>query len=111
MEEFDINKSYFINPLSDVMIEHQKEMDRIEEAMEKSMQEKIEREKKSIELQETIVEQNERLIKLQKIEVNFMRNMSEDTSKLANLLKNLEKTNAINGEIIEANMLEKLKEY
>lgn len=108
MDKFDIGK-FNINPLSSVnemVRKQQNELNKIFEEVGKSNMERTEREKRSIELQETLVEQNNELKKLKELEINFLKSMSEDTSKIVNLLKSLETINTTNGKIIEANMLE-----
>jgi len=108
MDKFDISK-FNINPLSSVneMVRKQRdELNKIFEEVGKSNMERKEREIRSIELQETLVEQSNELKKLKEIEINFLKSMSEDTSKIVNLLKSLETINTTNGKIIEGNMLE-----
>jgi hypothetical protein len=68
--------------------------------------ERIEREEKNLEYQKINIDQNKTLIKLQETELAFLNSINDDTSKLVKLLVSLEQVNAINGKIVEANMLE-----
>ncbi|TYS88963.1 hypothetical protein [Rossellomorea aquimaris] len=68
--------------------------------------ERIEREEKNLEYQKINIDQNKTLIKLQETELAFLNSINDDTSKLVKLLISLEQVNAINGKIVEANMLE-----
>ncbi|MDR7856062.1 hypothetical protein [Tissierella sp.] len=76
------------------------------EAISKANRERVEREKRNIELQETIVDQNNQTIRMKEMELDFLKGMSEDTSQIVNLIKNLEAINLENGKISEENLLE-----
>lgn len=78
----------------------------VTDSIYRDKQEKIAREKRSIELQETIVDQNDQTIKMKEIELEFLRNMSEDTGQIVNLIKSLEAINLANGKVSEENLLE-----
>jgi hypothetical protein len=108
MKKFDMSE-FNIDPLSSINEMVRRHQDKLNKTLEEasiSARAKIEREIRSIELQETLVDQNNQLIKLKEIEIDFLKNMSEDTSKIVNLLKSLEMINKTNGIIIEANLLE-----
>lgn len=68
--------------------------------------EAIEKGEEIVNLQERLVKQSQQALKLQETEIDYLKSMNEDTSKIVNLIKNLESVNAANGKIIEANMLE-----
>lgn len=76
------------------------------ESVHKNREEKIAREKRSIELQEIIVEQNNTNNSMKKLELEYLKSMSEDTGQIVNLIKNLETINSANGKVSEENMLE-----
>jgi len=108
MDKINILKAS-INPLSSInenaKIQEEKRTKMLE-SIGRANIEKIEREKRSIELQETIVEQNDQSLRLQEIEIDFLKNMSQDTRKIVNLIKSLEIINTQNGKMIESNLLE-----
>jgi hypothetical protein len=108
VKKFDMNE-FNINPLSSINEMVRRQQDQLNKTLEEasiSARAKIEREIRSIELQETLVEQNNELKKLKEIEINFLKSMSEDASKIVNLLESLEMINKTNGIIVEANLLE-----
>jgi ElaB/YqjD/DUF883 family membrane-anchored ribosome-binding protein len=43
---------------------------------------------------------------MKKLELEYLKSMSEDTGQIVNLIKNLETINSANGKISEENMLE-----
>ncbi len=85
--------------------ETQRQMRLVQEQIYRAKYEEIERQKRNVELLEINANQNEQMLKLKETELDFLKNISEDSSKLVSLLINLEQINKINGTITEANML------
>lgn len=108
MDKFNLSKisENILNNNSNLFRDMESDNKKTMEAISKNNREKIEREKRSIELQETIVNQNDKALSLQELEVDFLKNMSEDTSQIVNLIKSLETINSVNGKISASNMLE-----
>ncbi|WHY93138.1 hypothetical protein QNK12_06525 [Neobacillus cucumis] len=72
----------------------------------RSTKERIEREKRTVELLETNSIQNEMLIGLGELEVDFLSKINGNAKQMVELLTSLESINKINGTIVEANLLE-----
>jgi hypothetical protein len=75
------------------------------EHIQNSKLEEIERQERNNKLLEINADQNEKMLKLKETELDFLKNISEDTSKIVGTLNSLEILNRTNGTITEANML------
>lgn len=104
-----VNGVIFMNdPLNNIGIrisDINKQMRNTQEQIVRSKQEEIERQRRSVELLELNANQNGQIIKLKETELQFLKNINEDTTKFVNILYNLEQINKTNGTITEANML------